>query len=183
MSELTIFQFKQSNDIYENLEENYLRVKEGAPFKRTDSPAIENPILRTKQWIRKPQEFINLIEESAKLITVTITINQISKEYGMSILRMNKLLHKYGVQYNLKGNWILYAKYKGRGYTPSQGLSYKKTAVINSWTDEGKKFLYDFLKLKSIIPVAEDKNIFYSTDLIINKNKEQSYHPKTNADK
>ena len=48
---------------------------------------------------------------------VSITI--IAKDYGMSAIAMNQLLHKYGVQYKMGGTWVLYAQHQRQGYTSS----------------------------------------------------------------
>ena len=44
-----------------------------------------------------------------------MTISLIAKDYGMSGVSMNKLLHKLGVQYRQGGTWLLYAKYQRTG--------------------------------------------------------------------
>ncbi|MCB2354709.1 phage antirepressor KilAC domain-containing protein [Clostridium estertheticum] len=97
----------------------------------------------------------------------TITMNQISKDYDMAAQRMNKLLLKFEIQYCLNGEWILYTKYHGRGYTHAQVMHYHGTTMFNRWTQNGKKFIYDFLKFHNIVPVIENKNIFYSISPVI----------------
>lgn len=43
--------------------------------------------------------------------TDTITITQIAKDYGMSAIALNKLLHKLGVQFKQSNQWMLYQKH------------------------------------------------------------------------
>ena len=49
----------------------------------------------------------------------TLTVNQIAKDYGMSAIKLNKLLHELGIQYKQGKIWFLYAKHQDKGYTQS----------------------------------------------------------------
>lgn len=77
----------------------------------------------------------------------TLTITQIAKSFGMSGVRLNKILHDSGIQYKQSGQWMLYSKYADMGLT-------KISTVVDSngeshshmkWTQKGKKFIYDTL--------------------------------------
>jgi Uncharacterized phage-encoded protein len=77
----------------------------------------------------------------------TLTITQIAKSFGMSGVRLNKILHDSGIQYKQSGQWMLYSKYIDMGLT-------KISTVVDSngeshshmkWTQKGKKFIYDTL--------------------------------------
>jgi phage antirepressor YoqD-like protein len=48
----------------------------------------------------------------------TVNINAIAKDYGMSGVKLNALLHGLGVQYSQDKQWLLYAKHQNMGYTP-----------------------------------------------------------------
>lgn len=85
-------------------------------------------------------------------------ISFIAKNYGMSAMQMNKLLHDFGIQYRQGKAWLLYAKYQNEGYThiemvPVQGTDNLKP--IMKWTQKGHLFLYNFLKEKNILPNIE----------------------------
>ncbi|MGM0183384.1 hypothetical protein IGK74_002349 [Enterococcus sp. AZ150] len=85
-------------------------------------------------------------------------ISFIAKNYGMSAVQMNRLLHKYGIQYRQGKAWLLYAKYQKEGYThtemvPVQGSDNLKP--IMKWTQKGHLFIYDFLKKHDILPTIE----------------------------
>jgi prophage antirepressor-like protein len=101
--------------------------------------------------------YYDLILQSKDLLSVT----QISKDYGMSATKMNKLLHELGVQFNQSGVWFLYAKYQTGGYTQTKTHNYAKpngtqgTAVHMYWTQKGRLFLYDLLKNVGILPLIE----------------------------
>lgn len=85
-------------------------------------------------------------------------ISFIAKNYGMSAMQMNKLLHDFGIQYRQGKAWLLYAKYQNEGYThiemvPVQGTDNLKP--IMKWTQKGHLFLYNFLKEHDILPNIE----------------------------
>lgn len=85
-------------------------------------------------------------------------ISFIAKNYGMSAMQMNKMLHDFGIQYRQGKAWLLYAKYQNEGYThiemvPVQGTDNLKP--IMKWTQKGHLFLYNFLKERNILPNIE----------------------------
>lgn len=40
-----------------------------------------------------------------------VTVSTIAKNYGMSAVSFNKLLHELGIQFNQSGTWLLYSKF------------------------------------------------------------------------
>lgn len=106
----------------------------------------------------KPKaEYTDTILDSKSLFTV----NQIAKDYGMAAKKFNELLHKLKIQYKQGEQWLLYAKYQDEGYVFSTAFpithSNKQIEVkmTTKWTQKGRKFLYDFLKCKGIVPTIE----------------------------
>ena len=93
----------------------------------------------------------------------TVNINAIAKDYGMSAKEMNKLLHGLGIQYQQDGQWLLYAQYQDKGYTHSKTVEFERSngymdsRLHTQWTQAGRKFLYDKLKAKGILPLIERK--------------------------
>lgn len=91
------------------------------------------------------------------------TTSQIAKDYGMSAVAFNQLLNSYGIQYKKSNQWFLYAKYQNKGYTKSITVPYTHTdgsvgsALHTKWTEIGRKFLYEFLKGKGILPVVTNQ--------------------------
>lgn len=90
-----------------------------------------------------------------------MTISLIAKDYGMSGVSMNKLLHKLGVQYRQGGTWLLYAKYQRTGWTHSETKMVPRKdgtekAVLNTkWTQKGRLGLYALLKDNGYLPLIE----------------------------
>ena len=96
------------------------------------------------------------IINSNKLFTVT----QIAQDFGMTAIELNKTLKELGVQYKQggpNGGWILYQKYKSKGYVHSEIVDIGKgrTKLNTKWTIKGKLFIHDFLSENGIYSVIE----------------------------
>jgi prophage antirepressor-like protein len=78
----------------------------------------------------------------------------IAKDYGMTAIAFNRMLHDLGIQYKIGGTWLLYQEHAGRGYTKTK--TYHKPnggAVIHTyWLQKGRMFLYDTLAAEGIYP-------------------------------
>lgn len=88
-----------------------------------------------------------------------IPISAIAKDFGWSALRMNRFLYAYEVQYPLNKCWLLYQKYAGKGYTKTKTVIYTdkngetRSKTLTYWTQEGRRFLYGFMKSLGYDPV------------------------------
>lgn len=93
-----------------------------------------------------------------------LPITAIAKDYGMSGTAMNRKLHDLGVQYNLSGQWLLYARYQDKGYTHSETVPIyhtdgtEGTRLNTKWTQKGRLFLYELLKSNGLLPMIEKEN-------------------------
>ena len=56
----------------------------------------------------------------------TMTITQIAADYGLSGLRLNKILHDKKFIRNVNGQWLLYSEHMNKGYTKSETIIMKK---------------------------------------------------------
>ncbi|MDT2813785.1 phage antirepressor KilAC domain-containing protein [Vagococcus carniphilus] len=94
-----------------------------------------------------------------------VTISKISKNYGMSAVKFNQLLHDLGVQFNQSGTWLLYSKHQSKGYTHIEPFDYPdKNGVMQvktrmKWTQKGHIFIYELLKKNGILPMIEINDI------------------------
>lgn len=91
-----------------------------------------------------------------------IEITKIAKDYGWSGAKMNNILHEKGIQYKTSdGQWLLYQKYAGQGYTATRTHVYTGTSGVERsrihtyWTQKGRLFIYDLLKKDGIFPEIE----------------------------
>lgn len=88
-------------------------------------------------------EYAETILESSGTLTPT----QIGADYGLSARELNSILHEKGIQYKSSGQWILYAKYKDRGYVDSRTvyIGNGDTRTQTLWTQKGRKFIHELL--------------------------------------
>ena len=96
-------------------------------------------------------EFTDNVLQSENVVTTTI----IAKQYRMTTVAFNKLLHKLGVQYKVGKVWVLYDKYANKGYTKiiTQLDRNGEPRESSKWTQKGREFLYNLLKEIDILPV------------------------------
>lgn len=87
----------------------------------------------------------------------SVPVTQIAKDYGMTAIAFNKMLHDYGIQYSIRNSWVLYAEYANLGYTQSKTyqIGDDKAIMHNCWTQAGRIFLYNFLAERGITPMCE----------------------------
>lgn len=97
--------------------------------------------------------YYDLILQSGNAVQVSV----IAKDYGMTAVAFNRLLHCLGIQYKIGGTWLLYQRYANEGYTKSRTYHIPSgTAVIHThWTQNGRFFLYDTLLREGIAPLME----------------------------
>ena len=114
---------------------------------------------RLLEEIRPKADYLDKILHSKALVLTT----QIAKDYGMSAVRFNQLLADFGIQYRVRDQWVLYAKYQDQGYTASKCFEVPQAdesllvRYQTEWTQKGRRFLYLFLKDKGYVPVMEQQ--------------------------
>lgn len=80
----------------------------------------------------------------------TYTSTQMSKELALRTAeQLHKLLKEKGVMFYQSGQWMLTAKYCGKGYTKPRTSAYTRsdgsqgTNTITVWTETGRAFLHE----------------------------------------
>lgn len=90
-----------------------------------------------------------------------VNISVIAKDYGWSAIRMNEYLHEKGIQFKQGDIWLLYQKHAPNGYTKTNTHIYEDskgiqhTKVHTKWTQKGRLFIYEQLKVDGIYPQIE----------------------------
>ena len=119
---------------------------------------VENTIKTQQIGELKPKaDYVDKILKSKSLLNVS----QIAKDYGLSAIQLNKILHDLKVQYKQADQWLLYSKYHHKGYTHSETYCFTgangitSTKLTTKWTNKGRLFLYDLLKANGYFPLIE----------------------------
>lgn len=125
-----------------------------------DLQTVNKALLKTnEQQERVITEMKPKAEYAEKILQSkeTLTTSQIAEDYGMTAQAMNKCLERLGIQYKRRTQWLLYAKYKGKGYTDSYTYCNDQSqAFVNTvWTQKGRMFVYEQLKAINILPTIE----------------------------
>ena len=103
--------------------------------------------------LRPKATYYDLVLQNKSLLS----ISKIAKDYGMSAIAMNSLLHELGVQFKQGDCWLLYQKYADKGYTQSKThvIDGDRSKLNTYWTQKGRLFIYDLLKTRGILPLIE----------------------------
>ena len=111
--------------------------------------AEQNEIHKQQLQIAAPKvQYYNEVLMSSS----TYTANQVAKELGMSAITLNRKLRERGVQYLQNGQWLLYSRYQGKGYTKTHTHPYVRsdgsmgTAMQTVWTEAGRLFIHSLFK-------------------------------------
>ncbi|MBR0166122.1 MAG: phage regulatory protein/antirepressor Ant [Prevotella sp.] len=115
---------------------------------------------------QKEEEIKRLEERTAYLNVImadtsTVTVSQISQDYGMSAVAFNKLLNGLRIQRKIGEQWVLYADFINRGYVATRMIPIHHAGKpdtyrpLTSWTQPGRRFLYEHLKKHGVLPLIE----------------------------
>ncbi len=119
----------------------------------------ENLLIELEE-ANKNADYLDLILQTKDSLTIT----QIAQDYGMSARKMNQLLKQERIQRIVNGQWVLYAKYIGKGYISSRTFDYvgkdgkPHSNMTTVWTQLGRRFIYDKLKAIDVLPIIEQED-------------------------
>lgn len=103
------------------------------------------------------RQYVDLILESPGTVTTT----QIAADYGMSAKALNRILNEAGIQRSVNGQWILYKKHMGRGFTKSKTIYFthsdgrNDTKMQTQWTQKGRLMIHELLARRGIQPLMD----------------------------
>ena len=101
---------------------------------------LTNEVKQSAQKVKSYDEYIS--SEG------TFTTTQIAKEYGWGAKTLNSKLKERGIQYKQNRQWLLTAKYDGKGYTKSIPCTFTHsdgtigTQMQTVWTAKGREFIH-----------------------------------------
>lgn len=115
---------------------------------------VSNLVLEQQvQELQPKASYYDLVLQNKSLLSVS----KIAKDFGMSAIKLNRMLHELRVQYKQGDIWLLYAKYQDKGYTQTHThvIDADKSRVMTKWTQKGRLFIYELLKQEGILPLIE----------------------------
>lgn len=142
-----------------------------------DSYMITDKVARAQKWIEEEQERQRLqaladqqaaeIEEAAPKLeyhdrvlqasSSSMNTREVAADYGMSAIRLNRILMDLHIQYKCDNRYYLYSRYSGKGYVESKTNLYDsgcKAKTSMKWTQAGREFIYNKLHKIGINPVG-----------------------------
>ena len=131
---------------------------------------IDDPVKRAEKWIEEQKEKERLLEQNSiqqqqigelkpKADYVdeilkspgTMTITQITADYGLSAQKLNKLLHQARLQRRVGKQWVLYTEHMNKGYTKSHTIEIVRsdgrpdTQPQTRWTQKGRLKIHEIM--------------------------------------
>lgn len=103
------------------------------------------------------RQYVDTILESKG----TMATSQIAADYGLTAQKLNKILHDGGIQRNVNGQWLLYAKHMGMGYTKSKTIQIIRSdgrpdsIMQTQWTQKGRLMIHEILTARGIEAVMD----------------------------
>jgi len=151
-------------DILDN-PDNMIKILTAYRDERKANEALKQEVAVRDQQLLEMQpkvSYYDIVLQCEDLLRIT----SIAKDYGWSAERMNKELHEKGIQYKTPdGQWLLYQKYAGQGYTATKthvftgSSGIERSKIHTYWTQKGRLFIYDLLKKDGILPEIEKEAI------------------------
>ena len=103
------------------------------------------------------RQYLDTILESRGTMTTT----QIAADYDLSAKALNRILHEEGIQHYVNGQWILYKKHMGQGYTKSHTFHFvhsdgrQDAKITTQWTQKGRLMIHEILTKRGIVAVMD----------------------------
>lgn len=85
-----------------------------------------------------------------------LLMTSIAFDYGLSAQALNKILCEERVQRNVRGQWILYSDYLGKGYTKTETKEFGgKPRVQTLWTQKGRMLIHEILTKRQVKAIMD----------------------------
>jgi phage antirepressor YoqD-like protein len=160
----------QAWEAYELLVDEYYRMADQFKVPGTYKEALLQLVEQVEKTERlelanaQKEQIINELQPKATYYDLVLqnksllSISKIAKDYGLSAVALNKILHGLGIQYKQGDCWLLYQRYADKGYTQSKthAIDADLSKLHTYWTQKGRLFIYETLKNQmGILPIIE----------------------------
>lgn len=144
---------------------------------------MHNRLQNTTKQLEEAKAFI---EEAKPKLTYydtilnsvgTMTSSQIGADYGMSAIKLNRILNEQKLIKKVNNQWILYAKYQNQGLTESKTFDVEHGSIVGSyvstrWTQKGRLKIHEILtKLGYVANVDKSINRLSKRDKFVAQEK------------
>lgn len=98
------------------------------------------------------RQYVDTILESPSAMATS----QVAADYNLSAKALNKILFDAGIQRSVNGQWILYKRHMGKGYTKSKTIPILRSdgshdsRILTQWTQKGRLLIHEILTAKGI---------------------------------
>ena len=120
---------------------------------------LEKETIKLVEVIEKQQprlDYLDKILECDNALLVT----SIAFDYGLSAIALNKILAEEKVQRNVRGQWILYSDYQGKGYTQTETKEHNGHSRIQTlWTQKGRMLIHNIMSKRNITATYEQETL------------------------
>lgn len=105
------------------------------------------------------RQYVDEILESQSAMATS----QVAADYDLSAKALNKILYEAGIQRNVNGQWLLYKRYMGKGYTKSKTIQFIRSdgrydsTLQTQWTQKGRMLIHEVLTSRGIQAVMDRK--------------------------
>lgn len=103
------------------------------------------------------RQYVDTILESPSAMATS----QVAADYNLSAKALNKILFEAGIQHNVNGQWILYKRHMGKGYTKSKTIPIVRSdgshdaRILTQWTQKGRLLIHEILTARGITAVMD----------------------------
>lgn len=103
------------------------------------------------------RQYVDEILESPSAMATS----QVAADYNLSAKALNKILFDAGIQHSVNGQWILYKRHMGKGYTRSRTIPIVRSdgsrdaKILTQWTQKGRLLIHEILTARGITTVMD----------------------------
>lgn len=103
------------------------------------------------------RQYVDEILESPSAMATS----QVAADYNLSAKALNKILFDAGIQHSVNGQWILYKRHMGKGYTRSRTIPIVRSdgsrdaKILTQWTQKGRLLIHEILTARGITAVMD----------------------------
>lgn len=107
------------------------------------------------------KQYVDTILSSERSMATT----QIAADYNITARQLNQILHEEEIQHKVNGQWILYKKHMGKGYTKSKTINITRsdgradTVLHTEWTQKGRLLIHEILTARGFRAIMDMEDV------------------------